>query len=181
MIRRALLAAAMCACFGEAAKAGAPLTLWIDPDGTSYIQNTTASAISFDGYQIASETNDLDPARWNSISDQAAANPLDVIAQLGAGALGFGEANPGAGNLAELNVAGIATLQGGAKFAIGKPFGFGGFTVEFFSKVAGSVNGGVSDIVIVPPLTGPEPSTFVLAALAGACLVAVRVRRARGH
>ncbi len=180
MIRWMLLVAAICACPVEAAKAGAPLTLWIDPDGTTYIQNTTGSAISFDGYQIASETNGLDPVHWKSISDQVAANPLDVIGLLGAGALTFGEANPGAGNLAELNLGGVGTLQGGGKFAIGKPFGFGGFAVEFFYKVGGT-SGGAGDIVFVPPLTGAEPSTFVLAALAGACLVAVRVRSARGR
>ncbi|MFO0899696.1 MAG: hypothetical protein U0836_19890 [Pirellulales bacterium] len=180
MIKRAFLAAAICACLGQAARAVSDLTLLIDPDGTTYIKNTTAGAISFDGYQIASETNALDPAHWNSISDQAAANPLDVIGLLGAGALTFGEANPGAGNLAELNLGGAATLQGGATFAIGKPFGFGGFEVEFWAKRfgGGSTEG---DIVIVPPLTGPEPSTFVLAALAGACLVAIRVRSSRAR
>jgi hypothetical protein len=180
MIRRAVLAAAVFALVGPTARA-ADLTLLIDPDGTTYIKNTTAGAISFDGYQIASETNGLDPVNWNSISDQVAANPLDVIALLGAGALTFGEANPNAGNVAEVNLGGAATLQGGAKFAIGKPFGFGGFEVEFWAKRPTSPNTLPGEIVVVPPLEGPEPSTFVLAALAGACLVAFRVRSARAR
>lgn len=159
MIRRALLAMAAWACFGQAAVA-ADLTLWIDPDGTTYLYNAASSPVWFDGYQIASESARLDPVHWISISDQVAAHPLDIIAALGAGALTFGEANPGPGNLAELNLGGVAVLQPGAKFAIGKPFldGSPGSTADFFYK------GGIL----------PEPSTWLLAAMAGLGLLAFR-------
>src|SRR5690242_18660159 len=103
MIRRALLAATIAMSAGETALASA-LQIWVDPDGSAYLQNTTALPISFDRYQIASETNRLDPAGWKSIADYVAAGQQsEVIGALGAGALTFGEANPGAGNLAELN------------------------------------------------------------------------------
>lgn len=166
MIRRALsVLAALSVGLGVGNSAQAQITLWIDPDGTTYLNNATASPYWFDGYQIASQSNSLNPAGWISIADQVAANPLDVIGKLGAGALTFGEANPGPGNLAELNLGGRAILQPGTKFAIGKPFlrnpGTGD---DFFYK------GGIV----------PEPSTFPLATLAGLGLLAFR-QKTRGR
>ncbi len=157
MIRRALLAMAAWLCFGHPAVA-ADLTLWVDPDGTTYLYNTASSPVWFDGYQIASETNRLDPAGWISIADQVAADPFGIIPKLGAGALSFGEANPGPGNLAELNLGGVGVLQPGAKFAIGKPFLDGQPGADFFYR------GGIL----------PEPSTWLLAAMAGLGLLAFR-------
>ncbi|MFO0898920.1 MAG: PEP-CTERM sorting domain-containing protein [Pirellulales bacterium] len=155
--------------------AASDLQIWVDPDGSAYLQNTTGGPISFDGYQIASETNRLDPVGWKSIADYVAGGEIaEVIAALGPGGLTFGEANPGPGNLAELNLGGAGTLLGGAKFYIGKPFldGQRGTVGAdgFFYKLGGSSQFG--DIV-------PEPSTFVLAALAGAGLLGVRAMRYR--
>ena len=90
------------------------LGLFVDVDGTVYLYNSTASPLSFDGYQIVSETKNLDPVGWKSISDYVAGGQItDVIAALGPGGLTFGEANPSDGNLAELNLGGAATLQPG--------------------------------------------------------------------
>jgi hypothetical protein len=168
------------AAFAAVASAS-PLMIWIDVDGTAYLYNTTSSPISFDGYQIASETHRLDPAGWKSIADYVAGGQItDVIAALGAGGLAFGEANPGPGNLAELNLGGVGTLRPGAKFAIGKPFldwQNPDATGDFFYKLSGRPNDPImyalaGDIV-------PEPSTFLLAALAGLALLAFRARGLR--
>ncbi|MFO0896417.1 MAG: PEP-CTERM sorting domain-containing protein [Pirellulales bacterium] len=160
------------------ASAATPLRIWVDVDGSAFLENTTDAAISFDGYQIASETNRLDPAGWKSISDYVAGGAItDVIAALGPGGLTFGEANPGAGNLAELNLGGVGTLQGHAKFAIGKPFldkAQNDATADFFYKVGGQQNSTPGDITNVP-----EPSTFVLGGLGLVGLVGlIRRRRA---
>jgi hypothetical protein len=178
MIRRALLAA-ICLAIGltKPASAVTPLSLWQDPDGTVYLYNTTGTPISFDGYQIASESNLLDPAGWKSIADYVAGGQFsEVIAALGAGGLTFGEANPSAGNLAELNLGGVGTLQAGAKFAIGKPLlaGTSICEIEFFYKVGGQTNSTPGD-----PFCIPEPSAFLLAALAGLGLLALRQHRVR--
>ncbi|MFO0897405.1 MAG: hypothetical protein U0836_08265 [Pirellulales bacterium] len=179
MIRRILLAA-ICIAIGltKTASAATPLELWQDPDGTVYLHNTTGAPISFDGYQIASERDLLDPVGWKSIADYVAGGQFsEVIAALGAGGLTFGEANPGAGNLAELNLGGVGTLQAGAKFAIGKPLLAGSSIcdIHFFYKLGGQTNSIQGD----PPCI-PEPSTFLLAALAGLGLRAVRWRKAGG-
>ena len=177
MIRRALLVVLVVAGVGRECFAVTPLALWIDPDGTTYLYNTTDAPISFDGYQIASETNRLDPVGWKSIADYVAGGQIsEVLSQLGAGALTFGEANPGPGNLAELNLGGAGTLQAGQKFYLGKPFGDGGYFVDFFFKSGTGPDGPPQNPIFIPRI--PEPTTFVLAALAGPGLLAVARRKA---
>ena len=108
---------------GWAAAAPSFLSLWVEADGSAYLWNPTDEARSFDGYQLASKSESLDPAGWKSIADYVAGGQsTDVISALGPGGLTFGEANPGPGNLAELSLSGGGVLQPGAKFAIGKPF-----------------------------------------------------------
>ncbi len=179
MIRRALLAAVI-AMSARGTAAASDLQIWVDIDGSTYLQNTTAGPLSFDGYQIASESNRLNPAGWKSIADYVAGGEIaEVIAALGPGGLTFGEANPSPANLAELNLGGAGTLQGGAKFYIGKPFVpgssacYGDF--DFFYKLNTSPN----SIPGNPAFCIPEPSTFLLAALAGTGLLAFRRRGLR--
>lgn len=138
------------------------LGLFVDVDGTAYLYNSTASPLPFDGYQIVSETKDLNPMEWTSIADRVAGGQItEVIAALGPGGLTFGEANPSEGNLAELNLGGAATLQPGwgGKFAIGRPFigpGWWGNN-QFFYHAPGATAAIPGDIFVVP-----EPSTWLL-------------------
>lgn len=164
------------AAFARMASATTPLEIWVDPDGSAYLYNTTARPFSFDAYQIFSETDRLDPAGWKSIADYVAGGQIaDVTAALGPGGLTFLEANPGPGHLAEVNLGGVATLQPGAKFAIGKPFKDlwnPDATADFVYYGRPESETAWGAIVVVP-----EPSTFRLAALAGLGLLAVRLRR----
>ncbi|MFO0897856.1 MAG: PEP-CTERM sorting domain-containing protein [Pirellulales bacterium] len=171
-------AVSLIAAFAELASAATPLVIWVEVDGSAYLRNTTSAPISFDGYQIASETHRLDPAGWKSIADYVAGGQIaEVIAALGPGGLTFGEANPGPGNLAELNLGGVGTLQPGAQFGIGKPFLDRGYvsvdvTADFFYKIGGVQNATPGDIIS----PDPEPSTWLLATLAALGVVATRRR-----
>jgi hypothetical protein len=155
------------------------LVLGYDPDLTAYLHNNTSSPFSFDGYQITSETKQLDPVGWKSIQDQVSIP--ESIAWLidngGVGIITFGEANPSPSVLAELNIASAATLQPDTKLYLGKPFGSGGYWVDFAYHAAG---GGPSTSepqrLYINPV--PEPSTWLLAGLGGLGLMALR-RRSR--
>jgi hypothetical protein len=170
MIRRALLAAVVVSFM--AGSASAQIELLVDPDLTAYLHNPTAKDIGFDSYQITADgIGGLDPAGWYSISDrQPAGKAVELMAELGALALGFGELSPTPQQLAENNLVGDGILKAGAKFSLGKPFGEGGYYVSFFTKQ--SSNG-----LFIPRV--PEPSTLILATLAGAGLLAFRRPSAR--
>jgi hypothetical protein len=149
------------------------LALYVELDGTTSLWNTTSSPISFEGYSILSETSDLDPSGWKSVSDYFANGETDLLlTSLGAGSLGFSEAGATATGLSELSLTGMATIQPGAKFAIGKPFSVlppSNGTSAAWKDPSGSI-----DIVYAP-----EPGTWLLATLAGLGLVAMRVRSKR--
>ena len=177
MIRRALLAAAvLSSALSHSANADPQgLSVWVEADGSSFLWNPTDLPITFDGYQLASEAGALDPVGWKSIADYVAGGQLaDVPGNLGSGGLTFGEANPGPGNLAELNLGGAGTIQPHAKFAIGKPFATLPPSADWFYKVPGPPSEPVGEIVYAPDT--PEPSTFLLATLAGLGLLAFRRR-----
>lgn len=175
MLKQAILAVAVSLSAAEAALGVTDLMLWIDVDGTAYLHNTTANPLSFEGYQIVSEYDRLDPTGWKSISDQAAANPLATVSSLGSGALLFDEANPSAHSLAELTVNGAATLAGGAKFSLGKPFldSWPLPGVNAFYKAPGDPNSHNMEGAF------PEPSTWLLAVLAALGLAVGRHRAGR--
>ncbi len=155
------------------------LRLWVEVDGTAYLENWTDSPVSFDGYQITSDNGTLDPAGWDSISDRVPGRINELIQSLGAGALTFGEANPSPTNLAELNLANAATLAAKAKFSIGKPFGsLLDLSLRGYYKPAGSAN--AVPIDCFPYLTClPEPSTGVLALCGCGAALIVRQRRTK--
>jgi hypothetical protein len=160
--------------------AASPLRIWWDPDGTTYLENTTDSPISFDGYQFESEAKGLDPVGWRSIADQVAADPLAVIAALGAGAISFGEANPGNSSLAELNIAGAATLQPRARFSIGKPFRQFSLwgpdsSTAFWYHLPGTTSAIRGDFIVVP-----EPTTWLLLLIGSAAMLAGKSTRRLG-
>ncbi len=153
------------------------LGLWVDVDGTTYLHNSTGGPLSFDGYQITSDLGTLNPAGWDSISDRIPGRISELIEALGAGALTFGEANPNANNLAELNLGGAATLAAGAKFSIGKPFGPSyDPTLRGYYKLNSSPTPVPFDCL--PYLTClPEPSTGALALCGCGAMLLLRRRR----
>jgi hypothetical protein len=181
MIRRALLAAFVVSFMSGTASAQLfvpDIALLVEPDLTAYLKNTTAADISFDGYQIATEDGPkLDPDGWYSINDRIPGAINDLISQLGAGALGFGELSPTKLQIAEGNLTGVGVLKAGDKILLGKPFGQGGYWVETFFKRGGIPTQFDGGRYYIPSVT--EPSTLVLAALAGLGLVATRVRSRR--
>jgi hypothetical protein len=183
MFRRTLWAAALIAATSVSAQAGTAddIALWVDVDLTAYLVNMTAANISFDGYQIVSENNDLDVDGWYSISDRVEqGRTQELMAELGAGALGFGEMSPTSAQISEANISGVGVLKAGAKFSIGKPFSScpdtGGFA--FFFKVGGIAHhdGNSSGAGVACP----EPSTWLLAVL-GVIGMATLRRRSRAR
>ncbi len=179
MIRRAVLTLAILSALSHSANADPQgLSLWVEADGSSFLWNPTDLPITFDGYQLASETGSLDPVGWKSIADYVAGGQItDVLANLGAGALTFGEANPGTGNLAEVNLGGAGTIGPHAKFSLGKPFATLPPSADWYYKLSSGPGGPPGEIVYAPDT--PEPSTFPLAALAGLGLIAFRRRGLR--
>ncbi len=177
MTRRALLAVVIL--FGGVHSVNADpqgFSIWVEADGSSFLWNPTDLPITFDGYQLASENGGLDPAAWTSIADQVISNTIGVIGSLGPGALAFGEATPSEDSLAEINLAGVGTLAPGGKFAIGKPFATLPPSADWFYKIPGLPAGEIppGEIVFAPDL--PEPSTWLLATLAGLGLLAMRLK-----
>jgi len=160
--------------FSSLANAISPLAIFVEADGTSILRNTTADAIQFDSYQLTSESGDLDADGWRSIFDAAAADPDSLIAVLGPQALSFGEVPSRPDQLVELNLAGVASLRGGASFSLGKPFASG-------QRTDAAVGFGVIGVGPIPPITydiiTPEPATIVMAAMALLGLVGYIWRR----
>lgn len=152
---------------------GGLLRLLVDDDGSAWLENSGSSPVSFDGYQITSENNDLNAAGWTSVADRVSDGNADQItALLGAGGLGFHETSASYGNLTELNRTGEAILQPGARLDLGNPFlGDVSGNASFYYRVLGAQT---QQGAIV---NTPEPSTWLLAALAGVGLLATRRRR----
>jgi len=167
--------------------------LWIDPDGSTYIKNLSATkTFKVDGYTLLSEaldliTYDYDGTKgWRAFEDILGQFPDEfrpMLDQLGPAAATMGAISPAQGHLHEstLNPAGLE-FSPGERWFLGKPFttnpfGTGGLplsnyqfrykTIDSLSQVAG---------VIVP-----EPSTWLLATLAGVCLLGFRRRLARSR
>jgi hypothetical protein len=174
MIGRTALATAVLLCVASPAGAVTPLAIWVEPDGTSFLWNSTDSPIPFLGYQIQSEGN-LDPAGFKGVGDYIAAGDWQtVIDVLGPGGLTLSNKNPSENFLLQAGVGAPAVLQGGDKFFIGAPFktlppspsNRGEYLLfnEFQSRKL--------EIVYAP-----EPSAWLLALLAGLGLAATRKNR----
>lgn len=177
---------------GGATTTAQEVFLEIDYDGVVYFRSSTPNAATFDGYSLACSAGCLDPAGWYSIADAASSDPLRVTAELGPGALAFGEARPTNFTLGELNVSGAAIVPPGEKWSIGRPIAG---TVTEISEWAGSGvlslvasgNGVVLDSRVVCvdgnqlSCTIPEPSTLALSAMTVVLFSAASWRRRVGR
>lgn len=105
--------------------AQAGLVLQYDPslNFETFIVNTGAMPVMSGGYQITDTNGGLMPTEWNSIADTVAADFGLVIAELGAGALSFGELSAMSNFLAEGALTGSAAWDPGQSWSIGHPFG----------------------------------------------------------
>jgi hypothetical protein len=155
------------------------LTIYVNPDKTAYIKNDGDEVAKWDGYEVNSENNGLDPAGWFSFGDWVAAEPLAVIAKYGAGALGMGEVpNISEGLLAELHGVGSVDLQPGDQINLGMPFKdpFGtSFDATWRFHTLAAVNPVPGEIVKIP-----EPSSLILGGLGLVGLIGLARRRRAG-
>jgi hypothetical protein len=87
------------------------LVLFVDPaTGESAVQNQSTFNVDVDGYLITSLASSLDPAAWDSLTDQ--------------GAPGWTESNPAANHIGETNLTGSSPLASGALVSLGNLFDF---------------------------------------------------------
>ena len=87
------------------------LTLRVDLEtGLARLENTSPFAVAIDGYTVASASDSLDPAQWQSLDGQSAANGT------------WAEANVSAGRVSELQSAGERPLEPGDSFEMGRLF-----------------------------------------------------------
>jgi hypothetical protein len=182
MIRRALLAAVWLASSVTPAWATTwgdvpPVAILVDPDGSAYLWNKSTDPVSFEAFSIQSPDKNLDVDAWKSFSefDDGA-----LEAALGAGALAFEDNSLDQALVSQKNDVGAqAILPAGAKFSLGKPFA----TLPPLPTDRATVYPDLSDVLngarTVDIVYTPEPSTLLLAALAGLGLVAMRVRSRR--
>jgi len=194
MIGRAVLAAVLVACGMAGEATAAEMVLWYDrTDGSTYLKNASPENLwNFWSYSIVSDFGDLLPgdfdgsSGWKALEDIPSQFPDEVAlanAQLGEAALKMGTVNPNSKNLTEvtLSAAGLEFSPGEMWF-IGKPFtripiddtgemkpGYGFFF--------GGGDWQPRSTIVGAPV--PEPSTLLLATLAGAGLLTYRLRLAR--
>ncbi len=167
---------------GFSSPASAQLQLIWEVDRSFAIENVGAVPLRFDSYSIRSEDGHLQPELWVSLEDSFAADSAKALATLG-----LHEMSPVSStrfNIAESSMGNGATLQPGAIWEIGRPFGLAatfeevcfGTTFEY-NDVDGVVGGGTQagDVICFP-----EPSSLllVLAGLPLGLLLRRQTRRA---
>ena len=171
--------AAVLACLAAqatTASATVSLTVFVNPDGTAYLQNT-GDELSLDGLSFLSASGRLDAQGWLSIQDQVAADPLGMVAKYGTGVLGAGEVTrSGDFVLAELIPGGFLPMIIPADdiLPLGSPFRSPwapGFDVKFSYLSMPRLPAEEGEIVFLP-----EPSSWLLAGVGGVLFVASRRR-----
>ncbi len=136
--------------------ARAELQLLARQDGTIYIANPGTVPFRFDGYQFSSASGILDPAGWVSLAQSFAEDPAATSAALGVHGM-FTAGNPSQNSLAEISGGVGATLQPGARWSIGKPFGEAPAGSSVFDFTATRVRGVVFEFVNADGVVTPQP------------------------
>lgn len=137
------------------------LTLQVNTiTGALSIANNTSQDFDIDSYRIASSTNDLNFAGWNSLSDQAidAVDGVDVDSIVGNG---IGETWDEAGGsddgvLAESFLQGSSLFTAGRSESLGSAFSVGGDTESLTFQYRSATNGTLFDGEIELVTTGPD-------------------------
>lgn len=174
-------ASAVFFCFQLSAVCEAGLVLQLDAAANASIINVGSVPIDFDGYtihcELSSGTGCASSSTWLSIEDQVAADAVDVLGRLGAGALGFAEANPSAKQLSEITLGAGALLQPNDRLQLGQPIvpsstveqliASNELSWEWTSATLGSTPSGVISAV-------PEPSAFQFGCL---CILLIAARQ----
>ena len=166
------------------------LKLLVNADKSCYLVNVSAATLSWDGYQIISDSNILDPTRnegadtgWKSIADYLANGEYTLVGNtLGSGAFSSGEANPTTHQVAEVNQSASSSQAAGAQWYIGKAVSVMPPTtsavpspasgLQFYYSMPGTVGSDFLGMIEVVP----EPASIVLLVLGGVGLL-VRKRR----
>lgn len=108
------------------------LVLIVDPTtGEAQLRNTSADAVSIDGYQIGSDAGSLDAAGWDSLADQSVSSWIEAEAD------SFG--------LSELLGIGVEEIAGDSGFNLGSLFTLGGdqdLTLEYLMEGADAASDG---------------------------------------
>jgi len=134
------------------------LTVEANSNGQLFIKNTTSSAISFDSYRIASPSNALNFASWNSLSDQGISAVDGPDPGFTAGD-GTGETWDEAGGsndsvLSESFLLGNTTLAPNDSLSLGSAFDIGGahdLSFQYHDFLSGSL---VTGDVTYPTVAG---------------------------
>lgn len=165
-------------------------TGYMTDEWITWLVNPGPIPVSFDGYTISDGADRLNAAAWRSVESVVIAGGPgginDVISTFGAGALAFGSANPGPGNLTELTLGAGGTMQPGAQWNFGPiidpgpPPDYPRVDADLaFGYSGGSPPAGFETIVVVPGV--PEPSTLMLGMLGTILGLAFTMRHRNGR
>ena len=148
-----------------------PVALSIEAksNGDLALKNTTSTAISFDSYRIASASNSLNFARWNSLSDQNL-SPVDGTDPGNVLGDGIGETWDEAGGssdsvLAESFLLGSTTIAPNDSIPLGKGFKVGGthdLTFQYRDAISGAITTGEISYPVVAGVPGDYNNNSVV-------------------
>jgi hypothetical protein len=165
------------------------MTLTVDLAGNGSVRSTVG-ALEVDAYEIWSTGAQLDPIGWESIADAASVvlSPRwsQVLTELGAGALSFGELVGNSGLMAEGSLTGAAVFTA-LPWTIGTPLAAVLDAPGVYHAEGNEIDGDVRFYYTKPSDPGnkylgiveivPEPATMSLLIVGGLGVLARRRRR----